>query len=108
MDYKDLPLPKRIERASQSALLLVADNKRTPEILHSLTSDFALTQEQAAQAVGAMRKTYKNEYDLNVRNNFLKALGAWRYRLGFYAAPWEIRLVANRFFNYRQPEIEGF
>ena len=38
----------------------------------------------------------------------LKTLGAWRYKLGFYAAPWEIRLVANRLFHYRQPEIEGF
>jgi radical SAM superfamily enzyme YgiQ (UPF0313 family) len=38
----------------------------------------------------------------------LKALGTWRYKLGFYTAPWEIRLVANRLFHYRQPEIEGF
>jgi len=38
----------------------------------------------------------------------LKTLGAWRYKLGFYAAPWEIRLVANRLFHYRQPEVEGF
>jgi radical SAM superfamily enzyme YgiQ (UPF0313 family) len=38
----------------------------------------------------------------------LKTLGAWRYKAGFYAAPWEIRLVANRLFRYRQPEIEGF
>ena len=38
----------------------------------------------------------------------LRTLGIWRYKLGFYAAPWEIRLVANRLFHYRQPEIEGF
>jgi radical SAM superfamily enzyme YgiQ (UPF0313 family) len=42
------------------------------------------------------------------QNRILKSLGAWRYKLGFYAAPWEIRLVANRLFHYRQPEIEGF
>jgi anaerobic magnesium-protoporphyrin IX monomethyl ester cyclase len=42
------------------------------------------------------------------QTSILKSLGAWRYKLGFYAAPWEIRLVANRFFRYRQPEIEGF
>lgn len=42
------------------------------------------------------------------QTGLLKTLGAWRYRLGFYAAPWEIRLVANRLFRYRQPEIEGF
>jgi anaerobic magnesium-protoporphyrin IX monomethyl ester cyclase len=38
----------------------------------------------------------------------LKALGSWRYRVGFYKAPFEIRFVANRLFKYRQPEIEGF
>lgn len=38
----------------------------------------------------------------------LKALGSWRYRTGFYRAPYEIRFVANRLFKYRQPEIEGF
>ena len=42
------------------------------------------------------------------QTSLLKTLGAWRYKLGFYAAPWEIRLVANRLFRYRQPEIEGF
>jgi len=42
------------------------------------------------------------------QTTILKTLGAWRYKLGFYAAPWEIRLVANRLFRYRQPEIEGF
>jgi radical SAM superfamily enzyme YgiQ (UPF0313 family) len=42
------------------------------------------------------------------QTTILKTLGAWRYELGFYAAPWEIRLVANRLFRYRQPEIEGF
>ena len=42
------------------------------------------------------------------QTSILKTLGAWRYQLGFYAAPWEIRLVANRLFRYRQPEIEGF
>jgi radical SAM superfamily enzyme YgiQ (UPF0313 family) len=42
------------------------------------------------------------------QTQILKTLGAWRYRLGFYVAPWEIRFVANRLFRYRQPEIEGF
>ncbi len=49
--------------------------------------------------------------DIKLRSwqtGILKTLGSWRYRLGFYAAPWEIRLVANRLFHYRQPEIEGF
>jgi anaerobic magnesium-protoporphyrin IX monomethyl ester cyclase len=42
------------------------------------------------------------------QTRILKTLGSWRYAFSFYAAPWEIRLVANRLFRYRQPEIEGF
>ena len=42
------------------------------------------------------------------QTGILKTLGAWRYKLGFYVAPWEIRFVANRLFRYRLPEIEGF
>jgi radical SAM superfamily enzyme YgiQ (UPF0313 family) len=42
------------------------------------------------------------------QTGILKTLGAWRYKFRFYSAPWEIRLVANRLFQYRQPEIEGF
>jgi anaerobic magnesium-protoporphyrin IX monomethyl ester cyclase len=42
------------------------------------------------------------------QTTILRTIGAWRYKLGFYTAPWEIRLVANRLFRYRQPEIEGF
>ncbi len=42
------------------------------------------------------------------QTGILKTLGTWRYNLGFYVAPWEIRFVANRLFRYRQPEIEGF
>ncbi|HYR43455.1 MAG TPA: radical SAM protein, partial [Terriglobia bacterium] len=42
------------------------------------------------------------------QTGILKTLGSWRYKVGFYLAPWEIRFVANRLFRYRQPEIEGF
>lgn len=38
----------------------------------------------------------------------MKALGAWRYTAQFYSAPYEIRVVANKLFRYRQPEVEGF
>jgi radical SAM superfamily enzyme YgiQ (UPF0313 family) len=36
----------------------------------------------------------------------MKMLAAWRYKLSCYAFPIEIRLI-QRFFRYRQPEIEG-
>lgn len=81
MDYKDRPLDQRMELATQYALLLVADNKITSEIIGIIKSDYALTEQQAVQAVGAMRANYKNEYNSNVRNNFLKALGALGFSL---------------------------
>lgn len=42
------------------------------------------------------------------RRAVLRALGGWRYRLGVYRRPVELRLVANRLFKYRRPEAEGF
>jgi radical SAM superfamily enzyme YgiQ (UPF0313 family) len=42
------------------------------------------------------------------RRAVLRALGSWRYRLGVYRRPVELRLVANRLFKYRRPEAEGF
>src|SRR5689334_15557805 len=76
MNYKDLPLDERITLASQYALLLVADNKPLEEIIGILKSDYALTEEQAAQAFAAMRSNYKAEYNSTVRSNVLNALGA--------------------------------
>lgn len=75
MSYKDLPLDERLKLASQYALLLVADNKPTDEIIGILKQDYALTQEQAAQAFAAMRSNYKTDYNASVLNNLLQALG---------------------------------
>jgi hypothetical protein len=37
----------------------------------------------------------------------LRAAGGWRYRLGFYSNPIELRLL-NRVFPYQRPELSGF
>lgn len=37
----------------------------------------------------------------------LRGLGAWRYKLRFYAAPYELR-VFQRLFGYQRPETTGF
>jgi hypothetical protein len=75
MNYKELPPDQRIELASQYALLLVADNKPDREIISILKSDYGLTEEQATQAIGAMRSNYKNEYNSTLSSNLFKALG---------------------------------
>ncbi len=53
---------------------------------------------------------YPTLSDLKLRpfqRNVLKLLGGWRYRLSVFAVPYEV-MIAQRFFRYRQPEIEGF
>ncbi|AEW01880.1 hypothetical protein A4D02_07705 [Niastella koreensis] len=79
MNYKDLPLEQRMELASQYALLLMADDKVVPEIIKLLITDYALSEEQAAQAVIAMRTNYKKEYNSTQSSKLFKALVA----LGF-------------------------
>jgi anaerobic magnesium-protoporphyrin IX monomethyl ester cyclase len=67
--------------------------------------------EQIANFERVLNARFPTVSDIKLKGwqtGILKTLGAWRYRLGFYAAPWEIRFVANRLFRYRQPEIEGF
>jgi radical SAM superfamily enzyme YgiQ (UPF0313 family) len=41
------------------------------------------------------------------RKKFLRLLSGWRYNLGFYAMPYEIRFVLSKVFHYRRPETEG-
>jgi radical SAM superfamily enzyme YgiQ (UPF0313 family) len=41
------------------------------------------------------------------KKGFLRALSGWRYTLGIYTAPYEIRFALSKMFKYRQPEIEG-
>ena len=41
------------------------------------------------------------------RRRLLRALSGWRYRTGFYAAPYELRAL-QKFFRYQRPETAGF
>ncbi len=53
---------------------------------------------------------YPTNSDLKIRGwkrSFLKMLGGWRYKTGFYKAPYEI-MIAQKLLKYRQPEVEGF
>ncbi len=42
-----------------------------------------------------------------VQRRLLSSFATWRYKMKFYAAPYELA-VLQRLFKYRQPEIEGF
>ena len=39
--------------------------------------------------------------------NMLKILSGWRYKLAFYRAPYELKLL-QRMIHYRRPETMGF
>jgi radical SAM superfamily enzyme YgiQ (UPF0313 family) len=41
------------------------------------------------------------------KRQLIKAISSWRYAIGFYTFPKEIRLL-HRIWKYRQPETEGF
>lgn len=42
------------------------------------------------------------------QKKILRFLGSWRYKYSFYNFPMELRILMNRVFKYRSPEIEGF
>ncbi|OFZ59329.1 MAG: radical SAM protein [Bacteroidetes bacterium RIFCSPHIGHO2_02_FULL_44_7] len=53
---------------------------------------------------------YPTQTDFRVRGwkkQLLRVLAFWRYHLGFYAAPYEIKLM-HKIWRYRQPEEQGF
>lgn len=58
MDYKDRPLEDRKNLATQYALFLMAESKPNREIIHILKSDYALTNEEAAQVFEVARSNY--------------------------------------------------
>ena len=53
---------------------------------------------------------YPTNSDLKIhgwKRTLLKTLGSWRYKTGFYSAPYEI-MITQKLLKYRQPEVEGF
>lgn len=57
-----------------------------------------------------LHAAYPTVTDTNLsgaRRNILRLAGQWRYRLGIYGAPVELKAL-NRIFPYRRPETSGF
>jgi hypothetical protein len=42
-----------------------------------------------------------------LQKKIIKLVSTWRYKLGFYTFPYEIKLL-QKLWKYRQPEKEGF
>jgi len=41
------------------------------------------------------------------KRKILKVVSSWRYENDIFTAPYEIRFLLSKVFNYRQPELEG-
>jgi len=42
------------------------------------------------------------------KRKIISAISAFRYKVGFYALPYEIKFLQKYWLQYRQPETEGF
>ena len=73
-----------------------------------ITDDIVRRIREFEQVLNARYPTISDIRLTRAKRRVLSALGSWRYRTGVYARPYELRLVANRLFRYRRPEIEGF
>ena len=57
-----------------------------------------------------LNASYPTLTDLKItetRKKLLRWISNWRYKLRFYAAPFEVRFILSKVMKYRQPEIEG-
>lgn len=73
-----------------------------------ITDEIVRRVREFEQVLNARYPTVSDLRLTRPRRAVLQALGAWRYGLGVYRSPVELRLVANRLFRYRRPEAEGF
>jgi hypothetical protein len=62
VNYSELPLDERIEKAAEYALLLIDDEKPDIDILPELQTMFLLSEEQAKKAYELMRSRFNQEY----------------------------------------------
>ena len=59
------------------------------------------------RVINAFYPTVTDERLTRARRALLKSFSSWRYALGFYAAPYELRLL-QRLMRYQRPETTGF
>jgi hypothetical protein len=74
MSYQHLSIEERIQKASEYAVLLTADERPEIDIVSELSLVFELTREQATEACVLMRKNFNNEYQLALSS---KIRNAW-------------------------------
>ncbi|MDF2187273.1 hypothetical protein [Paraflavitalea sp. CAU 1676] len=76
MDYQTLPKEERIARASEYALMLVADDLAVEEIVVELSTMFNLAHEEARQAYEKMRQDHAATYKKTINKKNIAALAA--------------------------------
>jgi hypothetical protein len=59
------------------------------------------------RVINAFYPTVTDARLTRARRALLKCFSSWRYAVGFYAAPYELRLL-QRLMRYQRPETTGF
>ena len=72
MNYENLSLSEKIERASEYALILV-QNDANLDIVTELKGVFKLTEDQAKEAYELMRKKYEKEHQSATKTKIKRA-----------------------------------
>jgi hypothetical protein len=67
MNYLDLPLEERIQKAMEYALILVADERPGLDIINELKAVFGLTEHEAKECYSRMRKQFNEQYNSAIR-----------------------------------------
>lgn len=74
MSYAELPLEDRIGQASEYALLLIEDSVLEEDVIKRLQETFALTEEQAMEALLKTRTEYSKEFRLLQKQSISRAI----------------------------------
>ena len=98
MNYDELPLNERIQKAAEYAVILIDDERVDIDILGELQTTFSLNEEQAKKAYELMRSGFKTEYQQALKNKINRAWLAtvsavliaafYLFTSEFYGVPW--------------------
>ncbi|UAY51783.1 hypothetical protein [Ferruginibacter albus] len=78
MEYTDLPLSVRIDRATEFAIILSNEPNKTPElVIAELAQTFSLSNEEARQAYIASKTKFADEYSAAQKNKLYFYISAF-------------------------------
>ena len=82
-------------------------SRRRSDQLPWIAPKLRLRVENFERVLNAYHPTATDPRLIGWRRSVLRALSGWRYRTGFYEAPYELRAL-QKLFHYQRPETAGF